>query len=86
MSIFLHSFCPYNPRNQQYHVQALKHSKNAEIERVQTVTFLQLPTILPIFYLAGSLTHEAREAFLSVLVPEGHAEWMDKGHRKYLIL
>ncbi|XP_057977392.1 vacuolar protein sorting-associated protein 25 isoform X3 [Malania oleifera] len=35
---------------------------------------------------AGSLSHEAREAFLSALVSEGRAEWMDKGHRKCLIL
>lgn len=66
-----------------------------------------------IFDSAGSLTHEAREAFLSALVSEGmlhvfgflvlvtglggnvsglffcltgRAEWMDKGHRKCLIL
>lgn len=64
------------------------------------------------FHPAGSLTHEAREAFLSALVSEGvcfihvngfiilvfgsekclmcnltgRAEWMDKGHRKCLIL
>ncbi|XP_048132551.1 vacuolar protein sorting-associated protein 25 isoform X2 [Rhodamnia argentea] len=35
---------------------------------------------------AGSLTHEAREAFLAALVSEGRAEWLDKGHRKCLIL
>ncbi|CAK7345722.1 unnamed protein product [Dovyalis caffra] len=35
---------------------------------------------------AGSLSHEAREAFLSALVSEGRAEWLDKGHRKCLIL
>lgn len=67
-----------------------------------------------IFHPAGSLTHEARQAFLSALVSEGmlidvrgfiilvfgyeknaskcysdltgRAEWMDKGHRKCLIL
>ncbi|KAJ4849315.1 Vacuolar protein-sorting-associated protein 25 [Turnera subulata] len=37
-------------------------------------------------YDAGSLSHEAREAFLSALVSEGRAEWLDKGHRKCLIL
>ncbi|KAL2518456.1 Vacuolar protein sorting-associated protein [Abeliophyllum distichum] len=36
--------------------------------------------------LAGSLSHESREAFLSALVLEGRAEWLDKGHRKCLIL
>nr|XP_016494626.1 PREDICTED: vacuolar protein sorting-associated protein 25-like [Nicotiana tabacum] len=35
---------------------------------------------------AGSLSHEAREAFLSALFSDGRAEWMDKGHRKCLIL
>ncbi|CAB4277526.1 unnamed protein product [Prunus armeniaca] len=33
-----------------------------------------------------SLTHEAREAFLSALVSQGRAEWLDKNHRKCLIL
>nr|XP_023913650.1 vacuolar protein sorting-associated protein 25 [Quercus suber]XP_023913651.1 vacuolar protein sorting-associated protein 25 [Quercus suber]XP_023913652.1 vacuolar protein sorting-associated protein 25 [Quercus suber]POF09075.1 vacuolar protein sorting-associated protein 25 [Quercus suber] len=33
-----------------------------------------------------SLSHEAREAFLSALVSEGRAEWLDKRHRKCLIL
>ncbi|KAG6791972.1 hypothetical protein POTOM_001108 [Populus tomentosa] len=35
---------------------------------------------------AGSLSNEAREAFLSALVSEGRAEWLDRGHRKCLIL
>ncbi|KAH7514854.1 hypothetical protein FEM48_Zijuj11G0134700 [Ziziphus jujuba var. spinosa] len=38
------------------------------------------------FGLKGTLSHEAREAFLSALVSEGRAEWLDKGHRKCLIL
>lgn len=33
-----------------------------------------------------SLSHEAKETFLSALVSDGRAEWMDKGHRKCLIL
>ncbi|KAJ6797423.1 vacuolar protein sorting-associated protein 25 [Iris pallida] len=33
-----------------------------------------------------SLSHEARDVFLSALVSEGRAEWMDKNHRKCLIL
>ncbi|KDO57174.1 hypothetical protein CISIN_1g038657mg, partial [Citrus sinensis] len=33
-----------------------------------------------------SLNNEARETFLSALVSEGRAEWLDKGHRKCLIL
>ncbi|KAF9618336.1 hypothetical protein IFM89_000971 [Coptis chinensis] len=33
-----------------------------------------------------SLNHEAKEVFLSALVSEGRAEWIDKGHKKCLIL
>ncbi|KAH6763383.1 E2F/DP family winged-helix DNA-binding domain-containing protein [Perilla frutescens var. hirtella] len=33
-----------------------------------------------------SLSHEAREAYLSALVSEGRAEWLDKSHRKCLLL
>ncbi|KAK1306101.1 Vacuolar protein sorting-associated protein 25 [Acorus calamus] len=33
-----------------------------------------------------TLTHEAREVFLSALVSEGRAEWINKGHKKCLIL
>ncbi|RCV14106.1 hypothetical protein SETIT_2G400000v2 [Setaria italica] len=33
-----------------------------------------------------SLSHEAKEVFLAALVSEGRAEWMDKGHKKCLIL
>eukprot|EP00252_Welwitschia_mirabilis_P023276 TRINITY_DN654_c0_g1_i1.p1 TRINITY_DN654_c0_g1~~TRINITY_DN654_c0_g1_i1.p1 ORF type:complete len:182 (+),score=29.20 TRINITY_DN654_c0_g1_i1:281-826(+) len=32
------------------------------------------------------LSHEAKEAFLSALVNEGKAEWLDKGHKRCLIL
>ncbi|KAJ7296536.1 hypothetical protein O6H91_05G026700 [Diphasiastrum complanatum] len=32
------------------------------------------------------LTYESREVFLGALVSEGRAEWMDKGHKKCLIL
>ncbi|CAN6691106.1 unnamed protein product [Malus baccata var. baccata] len=33
-----------------------------------------------------SLTYEAREAFLSALVAQGRAEWLDKSRRKCLVL
>ncbi|ERN02069.1 hypothetical protein AMTRI_Chr02g223760 [Amborella trichopoda] len=33
-----------------------------------------------------SLRHEAKEVFLSALVSEGRAEWLEKGHKKCLIL
>lgn len=32
------------------------------------------------------LSHEAKVVFLSALVNDGRAEWMDKGHKKCLIL
>eukprot|EP00270_Netrium_digitus_P003058 TRINITY_DN13466_c0_g1_i1.p1 TRINITY_DN13466_c0_g1~~TRINITY_DN13466_c0_g1_i1.p1 ORF type:complete len:180 (+),score=51.86 TRINITY_DN13466_c0_g1_i1:161-700(+) len=32
------------------------------------------------------LSHEARELFLNALVADGKAEWVDKGHKKCLIL
>ncbi|KAI5001387.1 hypothetical protein ZWY2020_026037 [Hordeum vulgare] len=35
---------------------------------------------------AGSLSYEAKEAFLAALVSEGRAEWVDKSHKKCLIL
>lgn len=81
---------------------------------VLLVSRLLLCDCFKTFHLTGSLTHEAREAFLSALVSEGmlnfylwiyfscngsgknvstvcsgltgRAEWMDKGHRKCLIL
>ncbi|PUZ55522.1 hypothetical protein GQ55_5G219400 [Panicum hallii var. hallii] len=36
--------------------------------------------------ISRSLSHEAKEVFLAALVSEGRAEWMDKGHKKCLIL
>ncbi|KAL5764861.1 hypothetical protein ACOSQ2_017455 [Xanthoceras sorbifolium] len=42
--------------------------------------------IFPLQTYYRSLSNEAREAFLSALVSEGRAEWLDKGHRKCLIL
>ncbi|KAE8797065.1 Vacuolar protein sorting-associated protein 25 [Hordeum vulgare] len=33
-----------------------------------------------------SLSYEAKEAFLAALVSEGRAEWVDKSHKKCLIL
>lgn len=51
--------------------------------------FIVEPENFPLFTNSGierSLSHEAREVFLSALVSEGRAEWMDKGHRKCLVL
>ncbi|XP_020578048.1 vacuolar protein sorting-associated protein 25 isoform X1 [Phalaenopsis equestris] len=39
-----------------------------------------------IHHISRSLSHESRELFLSALVSEGRAEWMDKSHKKCLIL
>ncbi|RYQ81453.1 hypothetical protein Ahy_Scaffold1g107377 isoform B [Arachis hypogaea] len=57
--------------------------------RTQKVFVIGLEEEFPLFsnpIIGRSLTHEAREAFLSALVADGRAEWMDKGHRKCLIL
>ncbi|KAK6923125.1 ESCRT-II complex, Vps25 subunit [Dillenia turbinata] len=60
--------------------------------RTQKIFVIALDEEFPLFSnpviesIAGSLNHEARQAFLSALVSEGRAEWMHKGHRKCLIL
>ncbi|BAT99681.1 hypothetical protein VIGAN_10118300 [Vigna angularis var. angularis] len=57
--------------------------------KTQKTFVIALEEEFPLFanhVIERSLTHEAREAFLSALVSEGRAEWMDKGHRKCLIL
>lgn len=57
--------------------------------RSQKIFVIGLEEDFPLFSnpaIERSLSHEAREAFLSALVSEGRAEWMDKGHRKCLIL
>ncbi|XP_075518076.1 vacuolar protein sorting-associated protein 25-like [Primulina tabacum] len=57
--------------------------------RTQKIFSIGLEEDFPLFSNPGierSLSHEAREAFLSALVSEGRAEWLDKGNRKCLIL
>ncbi|WOK95735.1 vacuolar protein sorting-associated protein 25 [Canna indica] len=57
--------------------------------RSQKIFLIGLEEDFPLFsnpVIERSLSHEAREVFLSALVNEGRAEWMDKGHRKCLIL
>ncbi|GFP79317.1 vacuolar protein sorting-associated protein 25 [Phtheirospermum japonicum] len=57
--------------------------------RTQKVFVVGLDEDFPLFSnpaIERSLSHEAREAFLSALVAEGRAEWLDKNHRKCLIL
>lgn len=57
--------------------------------RTQRVFVIGLEDDFPLFSnpaIDRSLSHEARGAFLSALVLEGRAEWMDKGRRKCLIL
>lgn len=57
--------------------------------RTQKLFVIGLEEDFPLFLnpvIERSLSHEAREAFLSALVSEGRAEWLDKGHRKCLIL
>ncbi|KAH7658218.1 ESCRT-II complex Vps25 subunit protein [Dioscorea alata] len=57
--------------------------------RNQKVFVVGLEEDFPLFsnpVIERSLSHEAKELFLSALVNEGRAEWMDKGHKKCLIL
>ncbi|ESR45920.1 hypothetical protein CICLE_v10002637mg [Citrus x clementina] len=57
--------------------------------RTQKVFLILLEEEFPLFsnpVIERSLNNEARETFLSALVSEGRAEWLDKGHRKCLIL
>ncbi|KAB5573825.1 hypothetical protein DKX38_001019 [Salix brachista] len=55
----------------------------------QKIFVIELEEEFPLFsnhLIERSLSNEAREAFLSALVSEGRAEWLDRGHRKCLIL
>ncbi|KAM5573581.1 vacuolar protein sorting-associated protein 25 [Rosa sericea] len=57
--------------------------------RTQKIFVIGLEEDFPLFsnpVIERSLSHEAREAFLSILVSDGRAEWLDKRHRKCLIL
>ncbi|XP_050378820.1 vacuolar protein sorting-associated protein 25 [Argentina anserina] len=57
--------------------------------RTQKIFVIALEEDFPLFSnpaIERSLTHEAREAFLSILVSDGRAEWLDKRHSKCLIL
>ncbi|KAK9699012.1 hypothetical protein RND81_08G147400 [Saponaria officinalis] len=57
--------------------------------KTQKIFVITLEEDFPLFsnsVIERSLSHEARDAFLSALVAEGRGEWMDKGHRKCLVL
>nr|KJB21088.1 hypothetical protein B456_003G186000 [Gossypium raimondii] len=57
--------------------------------RTQKIFIVRLEEEFPLFsnsVIERTLSHEAREAFLSALVAEGRAEWLDKGRRNCLIL
>lgn len=57
--------------------------------KTQKIFVVSLEEDFPLFsnpVIERSLSHEAREAFLSALVAEGRAEWLDKSHRKCLVL
>lgn len=57
--------------------------------RSQKVFIIGLEEEFPLFsnpVIERSLSHEARGVFLLALVAEGRAEWMDKSHKKCLIL
>ncbi|KAH9616655.1 hypothetical protein KSS87_011526 [Heliosperma pusillum] len=60
-----------------------------EFCKTQKIFVIALEEDFPLFSnssIERSLSHEARETFLSALVAEGRAEWMDKVHRRCLVL
>uniref|UniRef100_A0A0D9WJY1 ESCRT-II complex subunit VPS25 n=1 Tax=Leersia perrieri TaxID=77586 RepID=A0A0D9WJY1_9ORYZ len=57
--------------------------------RSQRIYIISLDQDFPLFCnpaIERSLSREAKEAFLSALVTEGRAEWMDRDHTRCLIL
>ncbi|XP_062181011.1 vacuolar protein sorting-associated protein 25-like isoform X2 [Phragmites australis] len=55
----------------------------------QRIYIVSLEQDFPLFSnpaIERSLSREAKEVFLSALVTEGHAEWMDRNHNTCLIL
>eukprot|EP00262_Sarcandra_glabra_P009400 TRINITY_DN2375_c0_g1_i1.p1 TRINITY_DN2375_c0_g1~~TRINITY_DN2375_c0_g1_i1.p1 ORF type:complete len:180 (-),score=22.88 TRINITY_DN2375_c0_g1_i1:319-858(-) len=57
--------------------------------KTQKIFIIGLEDEFPLFtnlVIERTLSHEARKVFLASLVSEGRAEWMDKGHKKCLIL
>ncbi|CAD6237620.1 unnamed protein product [Miscanthus lutarioriparius] len=59
--------------------------------QLTSLHFLDDNDHIPVFHKLNSrkhrsLSHEAKEVFLAALVSEGRAEWMDRGHKKCLIL
>ncbi|XP_044946245.1 vacuolar protein sorting-associated protein 25-like [Hordeum vulgare subsp. vulgare] len=57
--------------------------------RSQKMYIISLEEDFPLFSnpkIERSLSYEAKEAFLAALVSEGRAEWVDKSHKKCLIL
>ncbi|KAJ4795833.1 E2F/DP family winged-helix DNA-binding domain-containing protein [Rhynchospora pubera] len=60
-----------------------------DFSRNQKIFVISLEEDSPLFSnpsIERSLSHEAKVVFLSALVTDGRAEWMDKGHKKCLIL
>ncbi|XP_051225235.1 vacuolar protein sorting-associated protein 25 [Lolium perenne] len=57
--------------------------------RSQKMYIISLEEDFPVFSnpkIERSLSYEAKEVFLAALVSEGRAEWIDKSHKKCLIL
>ncbi|RVW80586.1 Vacuolar protein sorting-associated protein 25 [Vitis vinifera] len=74
-----------------YTTLPIQHTLGTLVEEKYCNRDLILPSVELAFnnsvnHCTGTLSHEAKEAFLSALVSEGRAEWMDKGHKKCLIL
>ncbi|KAK2974609.1 hypothetical protein RJ640_015021 [Escallonia rubra] len=59
---------------------------NGQPSQLQLILYVREVAPPRVSFTVRSLSHEARQAFLSALVSDGRAEWMDKSHRKCLIL
>ncbi|GKA98960.1 vacuolar protein sorting-associated protein 25 [Tanacetum coccineum] len=93
----LDRFCTYNEYSLR--LQPVRETREKQIQlwkelildycRTQKIFVIGLEQDFPLFSnpaIERSLNHEAREAFLSALVSDGRAEWMDKNRRQCLIL
>uniref|UniRef100_K3ZTH5 Vacuolar protein sorting-associated protein 25 n=1 Tax=Setaria italica TaxID=4555 RepID=K3ZTH5_SETIT len=93
--------CPYNLRYKRAKTTAkpVRETREKQVQlwkdlildycRSQKIHTISLEEDFPLFSnpkIERSLSHEAKEVFLAALVSEGRAEWMDKGHKKCLIL
>ncbi|XP_020578049.1 vacuolar protein sorting-associated protein 25 isoform X2 [Phalaenopsis equestris] len=74
------------PVNRDTKFLSVSSFRSVPTERCRSWGILNYLNSSTIHHISRSLSHESRELFLSALVSEGRAEWMDKSHKKCLIL